>query len=86
MPALIDSLCNPLVINDELLLAIYELELSKAPRQNQPPRSLLLTATVDVPRPGGQRPEGTSETRTTHRTVRRSGRVRVYSRSPPRSH
>ena len=83
MSAHIDSELDPLVADDELLLAIYELEVSTASRQHQPPRSHLCTSIEDVPRPSQRCPEGTNEVRTIQRSVRRAGPVRVYSRSPP---
>ncbi len=83
MSSFIDQVFPPLVIDDELLLAIYELELSTAPRRYQPPRARPRTALDGVPRPSWRCPEGTNDSRARKSSVRRVGPVRVYSRSPP---
>lgn len=83
MSAFIDPVFHPLVIDDELLLAIYELELSTAPRQDQPPRARPRTALDGVPRPSQRCPEAENDTRVSEGSVRAIGPARVYSRSPP---
>lgn len=83
MSAFIDPVFHPLVIDDELLLAIYELELSTAPRQDQPPRARPRTALDGVPRPSQRCPEGQNDSRVSEGSVRSLEPARVYSRSPP---
>lgn len=83
MSALSDTVFSPLVIEDELLLAIYELELSTAPRQDQPPRSHQYTAIDGVPRPSQRCPEGMNEIRAGHCSVHQAKPTLVYARSPP---
>ncbi|GEM_PF-2450109 len=83
MSSFMDPVFQPLVIDDELLLAIYELELSTAPRQNQPPRARPRTALDGVPRPSWRCPEAENDSRTSQSSVRRIGPAKVHSRSPP---
>ncbi len=83
MSVFIDPVLQPLVIDDELLLAIYEFELSTAPRQDQPPRARLRTALDGVPRPSWRCPEVAKDNRAGESSVRSIGTARVYSRSPP---
>ncbi|MNW48150.1 hypothetical protein D3C74_255000 [compost metagenome] len=83
MSSFIDPVFQPLVIDDELLLAIYELELATAPRQDQPPRAYLRTVLDGVPRPSKRCLETENNTRAREGPVHGIGPVRVYSRSPP---
>lgn len=83
MPDLTHPAFHPLAVDDELLLAMYELELSTAVRQGQPPRTRQCSAIDGVPRPSQRCPEETSDSRASEQTLGRSKPLRVYSRSPP---
>ena len=83
MPPLTHSAFNPLVVDDELLLAMYELELSTAARQDQPPRARKYCATGGVPRPSQRCPGEMFADGAGEQSLHRPKPLRVYSRSPP---
>jgi len=83
MPALTHSALNSLVVDDELLLAMCELELSTAARQDQPPRARKYCAAGGVPRPSQRCPEEMIAAGASEQSLHRPKPLRVYSRSPP---
>ena len=83
MVALIDQGFYPSIIDDQLLLAMYELELSATTGQDQPPRSPGCTAIDGVPRPRQRCSERHGYCGACEGVIRKVGPLRVYSRSPP---
>lgn len=83
MVSFIDQKFCPVIIDDSLLLAMYELELSAGRSQDHPPRPPGCAVIDNVPRPFHNYGPKDGNCWAGEEALVRAGPLRVYSRSPP---
>lgn len=83
MVSFIDQEFCPVIIDDSLLLAMYELELSAETSQDHPPRLPRCAVIDNVPRPFHNYGPKDGNCWACEEALVRAGPLRVYSRSPP---
>lgn len=83
MVSFIDQEFCPVIIDDSLLLAMYELELSAGRSQDHPPRPPGCAVIDNIPRPTPKCLTGDGNCWACEEALVRAGPLRVYSRSPP---
>jgi hypothetical protein len=77
------ALSDQVIIDDQLLLAMYELELSAGTSPDYPPWSPGCAVIDNIPRPTPKCLTGDGNCWAREESLCRVGPLRVYSRSPP---
>lgn len=83
MVSFIDQEFCPVIIDDSVLLAMYELELSAGMSQDRPPRPPGCAVIDDVPLPFQSYWAGDGNCWVCEEELVRVGPLSLYSRSPP---
>lgn len=83
MVSFIDQKFCPVIIDDPLLLAMYELELSAETSQDHPPRPPGCAVIDNIPRPFQSYWAGDGYCWAGEEELVRVGPLSLYSRSPP---